>query len=78
MIAERAREDARRGDPKPRQSIGELLLGTTPESLTTLAATELAGTLDQEIQALFAGLRVSVQGNSPSSERIAGTMASVH
>jgi hypothetical protein len=59
-IAERAVEDAERGDPKARRWISELLIGRQPESLTALAVQEMAGTLDQTIQVQAAGLRESV------------------
>jgi hypothetical protein len=59
-IVDRAAEDAERGDPKARQWLSEYLLGRQPEPLTTLAATELAATLDEEILVRAAGLRESV------------------
>jgi hypothetical protein len=59
-IAERAAADAEKGDAQARRWLSEYLLGRQPESLTTLAAIELAGTLDEEIQAQAAGLRGSV------------------
>jgi hypothetical protein len=58
-IVARAAGDAEQGDPKARRWLGEYLLGQKPEPLTTLAAKELAGTLDEEIQAQAAGLRGS-------------------
>jgi hypothetical protein len=61
-IAARAAEDAAAGDPTARRWLSEHLLGREPAPLTTLAATELAGTLDDEIIARAAGLRGSVAG----------------
>ena len=59
-IVQRARDDAKRGDAKARGWLAEFLLGRQPEPLMTLAATELAGTLDDEIRVQAAGLRTSV------------------
>jgi hypothetical protein len=58
-IVDRAVLDAEQGDARARRWIAEHLLGRQTEPLTTLAATELAGTLDEEIQARAAGLRGS-------------------
>ena len=58
-IAARAAEDAAAGDAKARRWLSEHLLGREPAPLTELAATELAGTLDDEIRAKAAGLRGS-------------------
>jgi hypothetical protein len=60
VIVKRAVEDAKQGDSRARRWLGDYLLGGKPELLTTLAATEQAGTLDEEIQAQAAGLRASV------------------
>jgi hypothetical protein len=62
-IVARAAEDAENGDPKARRWLAEHLLGRRSEPLTTLAATELAGTLDEQIEAQAAGLRGSVLRN---------------
>jgi hypothetical protein len=59
-IVSRAVEDAEAGDAKARRWISEHLVGRQPDALTALAATELAGTLDDEIRAQAAGLRTSV------------------
>jgi hypothetical protein len=55
----RAVEDAIRGDSKARRWLGKHVLGHQPITLSELAAVELAGTLDQDIQARADGLRVS-------------------
>jgi hypothetical protein len=60
-IAARAAEDAAAGDPRARRWLSEHLLGREPAPLTTLAATELAGTLDDAIIARAAGLRGSAE-----------------
>src|SRR6516165_6664689 len=59
-IVSRAVEDAEAGDAKARRWISEHLVGRQPDALTALAATELAGTLDDEIRVQAAGLRTSV------------------
>jgi hypothetical protein len=59
-IITRAVRDAEAGDAKARRWLAEYLLGRRAEPLTTLAASELAGTLDEEILAQAAGLRGSV------------------
>ena len=58
-IIARAVADAEAGDPKARRWLGELLMGKEPATLTALAATELAETLDDEIRAQAAGLRTT-------------------
>jgi hypothetical protein len=60
-IVRRAVRDAMAGDPKARRWIGEFVIGRQPDSLTALAATELAGTKDDEIIAKAAGLRTSME-----------------
>jgi hypothetical protein len=60
-IVARAVADAEAGDPKARRFIADMLIGKQPASLTTLAATELAGTLDEEIRVQAAALRRSVE-----------------
>jgi hypothetical protein len=60
-IVARAVRDAIAGDPMSRRWIGEHLLGRKPESLTALAASELARTKDDEIRVRAAGLRTSVE-----------------
>jgi hypothetical protein len=59
-IVSRAVADAAAGDAKARRWISEHLVGRRPDALTALAATELAGTLDDEIRVQAAGLRTSV------------------
>jgi hypothetical protein len=59
-IVARAIKDAEQGDAKARRWLGEYLLGRQPGGLMALAAAELAGTLDGEIQARAAGLRVNL------------------
>jgi hypothetical protein len=60
-IVARAAADAEAGDPKARRWLGDMLMGKQPPPLTTLAATELAGTLDEEIRVQAAALRWSVK-----------------
>jgi hypothetical protein len=60
-IVARAVEDAEEGDAKARRWLAEYLLGRQADPLTTLAATELAGTLDDEIQTRAATLRGSAE-----------------
>jgi hypothetical protein len=59
-IVARAVEDSEAGDPKARRWLSEFLVGRQPEALMALAVTEVAGTLDEEIQARAASLRASV------------------
>jgi hypothetical protein len=56
-IIDRAVADAEKGDAKARRWLAEYLLGRIREPLTSLAAVELAGTLNEEIHARAAGLR---------------------
>jgi hypothetical protein len=63
-IIMRAVDDALEGDPRARRWLGRHLLGDEPISLAELAATELAGTLDQDIQARADGLRGSAYRRS--------------
>jgi hypothetical protein len=59
-IVARAVKDALAGDSKARRWLGEHLLGRQREPLTMLAVTEAAGTLDDDIRARAAGLRLSL------------------
>jgi hypothetical protein len=63
-IVKRTVEDAENSDPKARRWLAEYLLSREPGALTKLAATELAGTLDEEIQVQAARLRGSVMRQS--------------
>jgi hypothetical protein len=60
-IVARAVADAEAGDPKARRWLSDIVIGKHPSPLTTLAATELAGTLDEEIRVEAAALRRSVE-----------------
>jgi hypothetical protein len=60
-IVARAVADAEAGDPKALRFIADILIGKQPAPLTTLAASELAGTLDEEIRVQAAALRGSVE-----------------
>jgi hypothetical protein len=59
-IVAHAVKDALAGDSKARRWLGEHLLGRQREPLTMLAVTEAAGTLDDDIRARAAGLRLSL------------------
>jgi hypothetical protein len=58
-IVDRTVADAEAGDGKAPGWLSEFLLNGGVQSLTELAATELAGTLDQEITIAADGLRAS-------------------
>jgi hypothetical protein len=60
-IVARAVADAEAGDPKARKFIADKVIGKQPAPLTTLAATEQAGTLDEEIRVQAAALRGRVE-----------------
>jgi hypothetical protein len=60
-IVARAVEDAEKGDARARSWLSAYLLARQPEALTTLAAVEMSGTLDEEIRVRAAGLRGSVE-----------------
>jgi uncharacterized protein (DUF2336 family) len=60
-IVARAVADAAAGDLKARRWLSDMVIGKQPSPLTALAATELAGTLDEEIRVRAAALRGSVE-----------------